>query len=449
MIQTLTAMPIPALIRKLAVPASVGFFFNTMFNAVDTWYGGRISTQALAALSLSLPVFFLIIAMGSGLGAGTTALIGTALGKGNRQEAETFAAQGLSFGIAVSLVLTSVGIAGSPTLFAFLGASGEYLRICLAYMNVIFYGSLFFVTNYMLSAILNALGDTKPFRNFLIAGCLLNALLDPWFIYGGFGVPAMSFAGIALATILVQAMGCVYLYIRVRRTTLAAACRPVNLRPRFNPYREIARQGVPAAANLFTIGLGIFVITYFVSGFGKEAIAAYGAAMRIEQIMLLPTIGLSTATLAIVAQNSGAGLFDRIAETVRTALSYGRVITLFGTAAVFLFAGQLMAVFTADEAVIAIGRSYLKISAFILYAYVVLSVNVAALQGVRKPMFALWIGLWRQIVAPVAVFWFLTHLLGVGMTGIWWGIFGITWSAAAMAWLYARRQLKKAGQELT
>ena len=82
------------------------------------------------------------------------------------------------------------------------------------------------------------------------------------------------------------------------------------------------------------------------------------------------------------------------------ALSYGGVIMLFGTAAVFLFAGPLMAVFTADSAVIAIGRSYLKISAFILYAYVVLSVNIAALQGIRKPMFALWIGLWRQIVAP-------------------------------------------------
>ena len=288
MIQTLTATPIPALIRKIAVPASVGFFFNTMFNAVDTWYGGRISTQALAALSLSLPVFFLIIAVGSGLGAGTTALIGTALGKGDRQEAETFAAQGLSFGIAVSVILASVGIAGSPALFAFLGASGEYLRICITYMNIIFAGSLFFVTNYMLSAILNALGDTKPFRNFLIVGCLMNALLDPWFIYGGFGVPAMSFAGIALATILIQAMGSVYLYTRVRRTTLAAACRLVNLRPRLIPCREIARQGVPAAANLFTIGLGIFVITYFVSGFGKEAVAAYGAAMRIEQIMLLP-----------------------------------------------------------------------------------------------------------------------------------------------------------------
>ncbi|MCX5839659.1 MAG: MATE family efflux transporter [Deltaproteobacteria bacterium] len=444
MTQRLTTEPIPGLIRKIAVPASVGFFFNTMFNAVDTWYGGRISTQALAALSLSLPVFFLIIATGSGLGAGTTALIATALGRGDQRKAEVFAAQGLSFGLSVSAVLTLLGLAASRPLFVSLGASGEYLRICLIYMEVIFAGTLFFIVNYMLSAILNALGDTKPFRNFLIAGCLLNLILDPWFIYGGFGLPPMQFAGIALATILIQAAGCLYLCVKVRQTPLMAACSLGRLRPRLAPYREIARQGLPAAANLFTIGLGIFVITYFVSGFGKEAVAAYGAAMRIEQILLLPTIGLSTATLTLVAQNSGAGLFARMTETVRTALFYGGAIALAGTGVLFLLAEPLMALFTADLAVIALGRSYLRISAFILYAYVVLSVEVAALQGIRKPLFALWIGLWRQIVAPAAVFWLITRMLGAGLTGIWWGIFGITWSAAVAAWFYARHEFKKA-----
>lgn len=444
--QTLTTRPVPALIRELAVPASVGFFFNTLFNAVDTWWGGQISTQALAALSLSFPVFFIIIAVGSGLASGTTALIGTALGKGNRDEAATFSAQGISFGILVSFVITAVGLTGSQTIFALLGASGEYLRISLAYMNVIFAGSLFFIVNQMFSAILNALGDTKSFRNFLIAGCLLNVLLDPWFIYGGVGVPPMSFAGIALATVLIQAMGCLYLCSRVRRTKLGAACSLGSLRPRLASFREIARQGIPAAANFFTIGLGIFVITYFVSGFGKEAVAAYGAAMRIEQIVLLPTIGLSTATLAMVAQNSGARLFDRMDETLRTALFYGGIMMLCGTAALFLFSGPLMNLFTADPAVIAVGSAYLKISAFVLYAYVVLSVNMAALQGIRKPMFALWIGLGRQIAGPAALFWLLTQLLGFGLTGIWWGIFGINWSAAAVAWVYARRQMKKATQ---
>jgi len=86
----------------------------------------------------------------------------------------------------------------------------------------------------------------------------------------------------------------------------------------------------------------------------------------------------------------------------------------------------------------------MKISAFLLYAYVILSVNVSTLQGIRKPMFALWIGLWRQIVAPTALFWLLTRQLGCGLTSIWWGIFGINWSAALAAWIYARRQMNKA-----
>lgn len=447
MTHTLTSGPVPRLIREIAVPASIGFFFNTMFNAVDTWYGGRISTQALAALSISLPVFFIIIAVGNGLAAGTTALIAAALGKGDRCEAELLSAQGISFGIASSLALATLGLVGSPSLFKLLGASEAYLRMCLAYMNVIFAGAIFFVTNYMLSAILNALGNTKPFRNFLVAGCFLNAILDPWFIYGGLGIPPMSVAGIALATILIQAMGCIYLCAKVRQTPLGKSCSLKGLRPSLVAYRAIARQGVPATANVFTIGLGIFVITYFVSGFGREAVAAYGAAMRIEQIVLLPTFGLNTATLAIVAQNSGAGLFGRMIETLRTALRYGGAIMLFGTAAVYLFAEELMAVFTADPVVVSVGTSYLKISAFILYAYVVLSISIAALQGIRRPLFALWIGLWRQIVAPGAVFWLLTRLLGTGLVGIWLAIFGINWSAAAVAWLYARHQLKKAGEE--
>jgi len=125
MTQTLTTRPVPALIREIAVPASVGFFFNTLFNAVDTWWGGQISTQALAALSLSFPVFFIIIAVGSGLASGATALLGTALDKGNREEAETFSAQGISFGVLISILLTAVGLAGSRTLFVLLGASGS------------------------------------------------------------------------------------------------------------------------------------------------------------------------------------------------------------------------------------------------------------------------------------------------------------------------------------
>jgi hypothetical protein len=96
---SLTTEPIPELVRRIAVPASIGFFFNTMYNVVDTYFAGLISTQALASLSLSLPVFFIIIATGTGVSTGATALIANALGAGKREEARLYAAQAISFGI--------------------------------------------------------------------------------------------------------------------------------------------------------------------------------------------------------------------------------------------------------------------------------------------------------------------------------------------------------------
>src|SRR5208337_4341561 len=177
-------------------------------------------TQAIAALSLSFPVFFIIISLGSGISTGTTALIATALGGGDSARAKMLAIQGISFGVLISVAVTVIGIMASPQLFILLGATGPYLDMCLTFMNTIFLGSVFFIMNFMLNAILNALGNTRTFRNFLIAGCFLNMALDPWFIYGGLGVPAMGVMGVALATVFVQMLGNVYLGYKVSHTKL-------------------------------------------------------------------------------------------------------------------------------------------------------------------------------------------------------------------------------------
>ncbi len=115
-----------------------------------------------------------------------------------------------------------------------------------------------------------------------------------------------------------------------------------------------------------------------------------------------------------------------------------------GTVIMLLFGPVLMGVFTRDTAVITIGSHYLSIAAFILYAYVILYVSVAALQGVKRPVFPLIIGLLRQIILPFAVFFILVRILDVGLSGIWWGIFGITWSAAVFTFFYTRHVLNKA-----
>ena len=442
----LTAAPISRLIRQIAIPASIGFFFNTMYNVVDTYFGGLISTQTLAAMSLSFPVFFIIIAMSNGIATGTTALIGAALGAKNHDEARLYAIQGISFGILTGVLLTVFGWYLSPPLFTFLGASEEYLRDCLLYMDVIFAGALFFVLIQMCNSMLNAQGDTKTFRNFLILGFFLNILFDPWFIYGGFGVPAMGIRGIAVATVLIHIIGCLYIGWRAYQTGLLTGGKFRDAIPQFAPFKDIARQGLPSSLNFMTIALGVFVITYFLSKFGKEAVAAYGVAIRVEQIALLPTIGLNIATLSIVAQNYGAQHFDRIHETLKKALQYGGVVSVIGTVCILGFGKYLIGAFSNDIQVIHVGSTYLKIDAFVLYAYVVLFVNIATLQGMKRPMFALIIGAYRQILAPYLVFYLLTKIFDFGVLGLWWGIFLVTWSAAIVTFFYTRRVLKNIAQ---
>lgn len=439
--QGLTTAPIPGLIRTLAVPASIGFFFNTMFNVVDTYFGGQISTQALAALSLSFPVFFIIISVVNGVSSGVTALIGTALGAEDRDDACTLAVQGLSFGFVTAIALTLAGLGLSPTLFRLLGAEEAYLHDCLLYMNTVFSGTIFFMGASMLNAILSAQGDTKSYRNFLILGFFLNIGLDPWFIYGGLGVPAMGIRGVGVATVLVQFIGCVYLGWKVHRTGLLCTWTLTDVRPKWKPYVAIAQQGLPSSINYMTVAVGAFILTYFVSQYGKAAVAAYGIGLRIEQIFLLPGIGLNIATLTLVAQNHGARKFARVQEAFKSSMLYAAMIAWTGTVLVVVFARPFLRLFSQDAEVLAVGVTYLRIDAFVFYGYSLLFLSTSALQGLKKPAFAMVIGLYRQIVAPPLVFYVLTNILDFGILGIWWGFFLITWSAAIIAFWFTRRTM--------
>lgn len=439
----LTADPIPRLVRELAVPASVGFFFNTMFNVVDTWWAGRISTQAQAALAVSFPVFFILIAAGSGLSQGATALMANALGSGDVRRARHYAAQSAVLGVVGGGILTMLGWVLAPWLFGVLGAEGEYLRLCLVYMNVILGGAVFFLLQSVMNGGLQAQGDTRTFRNVLIAGCALNVVLDPWFMKGGWGLPAMGLAGIGLSTVLISGGGAVFIAYRVRCSPLGKGWRAEDFRPSWPACRAILAQGLPASLNMMTVALGIFVITWFVSRFSANGVAAYGIATRIEQMVLLPTIGLNIATLTLCGQNYGAGHLGRVREVWRTSLRYGLVLMVAGGAVLWVGGGPLMGFFTDNGTVVAVGQEYLRVAAWTLASYVVLYQTVFMLQGLKRPMFGLWVGLYRQVLAPAVVFSSLAFGLALGLTGVWWGIALVNWSAALVAWWYGHRVLKR------
>lgn len=437
----LTSGDIARHIRELTIPASIGLFFNTMYNVVDTWFAGRIGTEAQAALSLSLPVFFLVVALSSGLAIGATALIGEALGAKDRPRASFFSIQALGFGFLAGLFIAVAGPVAARPLFLLMGASAAYLDTCMAYMRPIFIGAPLFMVVAMFNAVLRATGDTRSYRNFLIIGAALNCALDPWFIFGGLGIPTMGVSGVAWATVTVQAAGCLYLGIKARRTGLLATRRGRNIVPSFKQYAQISGQGIPASINYLTIGIGMFVINHFVSDFGKSAIAAYGIAMRIEQVALMPSIGLNVAALALAAQNNGAGRHDRVAQSMRTSLRYGAWLTIPAAVPLLFISPLLLRFFSSDPNVISIGAQYLRIDALALYGYVIIFVCTSTLQGLKHPFFAVWLGIARQAAVPILLFWVFTRHLSLGISSIWWSILGIVWTSAAIALLYATHVL--------
>jgi putative MATE family efflux protein len=438
----LTKGSIPLHIRNIAVPASIGFFFQTMYNVVDTYFGGKLSTEALAAMSLSFPIFFIILAIGNGISTGSSALISNALGAQDQKKANQYAAQAVSFGFFFSIFLGLIGLTIAPTLCRILGAQGTYLEMALSYINIIFYAAPCFILLHVFNASMIAQGDTAPFRNILIGGFFLNLILDPWFMYGGLGVPGMGLSGIALATVIITFFQMIYMYYQVKNTGILTL-KLEYLKPRMKIYKDIIKQGFPASVNMMTIALGIFVITFYLSKFGQEAVAAYGVTTRIEQIILLPTIGLNMACMAIVGQNNGAGLMERVKLTYKKALKYSLYLISFGSICIFIFPEPIIRIFTQDTAVIDIAIIALRVAAFIGFTYPLMSISISTLQGLKRPMYALYLGIGRQLIGPFILFSLFLYYFQFGIESIWFGILGMNWASALVTLGYTYIVLKK------
>lgn len=441
----LTEGPIPHHIRQLAVPASIGMFFNTMYNVVDTFYAGRISTEALAGMTISFPIFFVILGLSSGIGNGTSALAAIALGSRDDKTFHGLAYNAVLLGIMAILLITLSSGVLIPLLFSLSGASGQAYDLGVSYTKVIFYGSAFFVTNSIINGLLNAQGDTKSYRNFLIIGFILNLILDPLFIFGWFNLPKLGTVGVALATVIIQGIGSVYLSLRLHKSHYFKLEDFRRCRPSKSLIHDLIKQGLPASLNIATIAIGIFIINFFILRFapGPVTIAAYGASMRIEQIALLPAIGLNIAVLTITGQNYGAGKYDRIYEVKKFSLYIGITMMFIAGLVIYPFAPIFLKFFNSEADVIQAGTTYLRIEAFALPTYIILNVLTSLLQGIKMPNFTVVVGLYRQIFMPVILFQGLAGMLNMGIKGIWLSIVVINWSAVIMALAYTFYKLRK------
>lgn len=439
----LTEGSIKKALRQIAIPASIGFLFNTLFNVVDTYFAGQLSVSALAGLTISFPIFLITIALASGVGTGSTALAAIALGKKDQLGYHQIAKNALLVSCLIAVVLLIVSPFAIPWLLQVSGGTGDVLNEGLAYMNVVIIGAVFQILNFTFNGLLSAQGNTKPFRNFLIIGFFLNLILDPMFIFGWFGLPRMGTAGVALATVLVQVMGTIYLGISFFKSQGYDKALFIKSRLSVNAVRQLLKQGIPVSLNNATVSIGIFIIQYFIYQFGtNETIAGYGVAVRIEQIALLPTIGLNIATVALVGQNFGAQQWERILQSIKQAGKYALILLTVGLVIIYPFAPQLVGIFNQDPQVIQEGAHYLRIEGLAIYSYSMIGIASSVLQAIKKPYYALMIGVLRQFT-PIIVFYALGQLLSLGVTGVWWGIVLVNYTATILVWIIVYRLLNK------
>ena len=424
----LTKDPIWTLLRRVTIPASVGSLFQTFYNLVDTWFAGRISAEAIGAIAKSFPIYFTIIAVGVGLGAATNALIGNSIGEKKIRVASLYVAQSLIFAVLVSIIVTIFGLNVSNYLLGGMGSDEAGIILTREYLDIIFYGTFIVLIQISLNGTLNAQGDTRSYRNVLIFSFFLNIFLNPLFIWGYGFIPGFGIAGLAIATVISQSIGTIYLAFKVNNCQIRNYLKPQCFIPKFEYLKSLTNQAVPVMFSMLFIGVGIFNILYFIGKFGDLATAGYGAALRVEQVFLLPVIGLNTAVLSIGGQNFGAKAYNRIRELYTKALFFG--ISFMTVAGVIIFFGAefFVSLFTDNQEAVMSGAIYLKVAALIGPIYPVFFITTAVFQAVKKPLYSLYLSILRLTAFPFLSLWYVINIRGGDYQDIFYTIMVTNWA---------------------
>ncbi len=440
----LTVGSIPGHFRRMAIPTAIGMVFTTLYNVVDSYFAGIISTDALAALAVSFHVFFILVTFGFGVNSAMGALVGNALGAGRRRYARTIACQGISYAVVASILLTVVGYAVSPFLISAVSEPGSFRDLANAYIDVLLLAAPAFIVVFSINGILGAQGDAVSMQRAQIAAFFANIALNPIMIFGIPGVfPALGFNGIALSTATSQSGVLAYMLWRLYRSELMARQRLVLYRPRLRQFREITVLALPASSAMIVMLVGAFVVQLYLKQFGPQAIAAYGVGLRIEQMLLLPAFGFTITLLPIAAQNFGAHEYERVQEAFIFCCKAGTLLMLLASLLLWVASKPAMSLFTDDPEVIRIGGNYLNVDGFMLPIYILLFAMNSLLQALKRPMFTLWIGIYRQgfgIAFFCAIF---VLVFDWGTWGVWLGVAASVATGLVLAFWFTLRVARK------
>ncbi|HTR88210.1 MAG TPA: MATE family efflux transporter [Reyranella sp.] len=415
--------PILRSLLRLALPIVATNVLQSAYQIIDAFWVGRLGGAAVAAVSISFPVMFLMFAVGAGLSIAGSTLIAQYVGARNEKMVSHVAGQTILMVVASALVLTVIGWFFSPLLLRLMGVTPDVYDGALGFMRVQFLALAFNFVFFVFQAIMRSIGRAHV-PVFIVLGTVIgNFALNPLLIFGWGPVPAFGVMGAAIVTFITQAMASIVGLIILRGGRRGIHVHWADFVPDMKHIKRAFRLGLPASIEMSSRAFGFMLLAFLVASFGTQTLASYGVGSNVFQVVIIQAVGLSMSVAALAGQNIGAGNIDRAAAIGRlgSMLGFG-VLTCFGLLG-FFFAHQLVAFFVPrDQGVIEEGARYLRIMA--------LSWGFLGIQFAVSGMFRASGNLVMNMVLTIVSLWViqlpLAYILAkhtsLGADGIYWSV---------------------------
>ncbi len=411
-------MPEGRLLLSMAIPMMLSMLVQALYNVVDSIYVARVSEDCLSALSLAFPAQNIMIGLGTGTGVGVSTLISRGLGAGDTKRAGRVAGTAIFLSLCCWVLIALLGIFFGD-VFIRSQTNIENIRAYAdSYLRIVTVGSLFVYLEISAERFLQSTGQTRLSMWTQMIGAVSNILLDPIFIYGWFGLPAMGTAGAAVATVIGQAVGAFVGFAFQLRRNLELPISIREIRPHWRIIGDIYRIGFPSILMMCIGSLTNYLMNIILIGFTSTAVAVYGVYFKVQSFFFMPIFGLNNGLIPIVGYNFGARKRERIYRTLRYAILYATIIMLLGFSAFQLIPGTLLGIFSPSESMLAIGIPALRrISLSFLFAgFCIVAGSVC--QALDKSMYSFFVSILRQVVVLIPAAWLLSRT-GV-LDNVWW-----------------------------
>ncbi len=407
---------------RFSIPMLLGSTVHTAYSIVNAlWVGNGLGADAMAALTVSFPIFFMLMAVAGGLTLAANILVSQTYGAKDWDGLRRVVQNSMVLTGAVGVICLAVGLATAEPVLRGMQTPPEILGMAVSYFRVFLWTTPFMFGVHYLSSIMRGVGDSKTPLYFQVVSLGLTAALDPVLMFGLLGLPRLGLNGTAVATIVAQAGAFLGIAYYIHRLKHVVAPDWARLRMHVPTTLLTLKIGVPSMIQQALVSLGMLAVLGIVNRFGAHSTAAIGIAMRIDQLAFMPAMTLGMAVSTLTGQNIGAGLFDRVRSVFRWGVAVSCGLTLIGSVLAVAAAPRLIGFFTDEADVIAIGARYLRIvgPGYLLFAVMFAAngvINGAGHTGATTVF--TFISFWAVRV-PLAAY--LSNRMGT-VDGVWYAI---------------------------